>query len=334
MTILILAVTAFIVFVVLYKGYTRSERLNDIRHCSYGNKEVYTALENSHDYSYLKALFKPDSSFDDRYLISVSISRLYPINVLEQWLSDEPDSANAQLCYGARLVQWSWEARGYGMGKQISPKNWELFFERLETTRDILTQCTEANPLDPTPWAYLIMVSTWSSDDQEVREYYFEQAISRDPTNWAAHMHMIIALSEKWGGDNDQMVAFAENASNNAPEGTDLPAILIKAYIEYWKYLDLFEEKPEEARQFLASDEVQRKAALAYARSVGSESHEKTPVSIFIRYNTSSWFWLVKDKLKLKNDFDALGNTIEDIHWRWAGSEGELSKAQKFVSQS
>ena len=333
MTILILAAITFIVFLALYRTYNQSEKNSEIRQCSYGNKEIYSALENSTDYSYLKALFTPETTYEDRYLISVSISRLYPINVLEQWLGDEPNSADAQLCYGARLVQWSWEARGYGMGEQISQENWALFFERLATTRDILTQCTETMPDDPTPWAYLIMVSTWNSDDQDVREHYFQQAVSRDPTNWAAHMHMIIALSEKWGGDNKEMIAFAEKASNNAPDGSDLPAILIKAYIEHWKYLDLFDKKPEEAKQFISSSLIQQKAASAYVRSLGAENHQHTSVSVFTRYNTSAWFWLVRDKLKLKNDLNALGNTIEDIHWRWAGPEAELSKARDFASK-
>ena len=334
MTISLLAVITFVVFLSLYRSYTKSEKSLEIRQCSYGNKKIYTALENSSDYAYLKALFTPEATYADRYLISVSISRLYPINVLEQWLNDEPNSADAQLCYGARLVQWSWEARGYGMGKQISQEKWELFFERLAITRDILTQCAETMPEDPTPWAYLIMVSTWDSDEQDVRDHYYQQAIDRDPTNWAAHMHMVIALSEKWGGDNEEMIAFAEKASNDAPDGSDLPAILIKAYIENWKYLNLFDKKPEEAKQFLLSREVQEKAALAYVRSVGSENHAQSSVSVFTRYNTSAWFWLVRDKLNLKNDLEVLGNTIEDIHWRWAGPEGELDKARAFVNNN
>jgi len=145
---------------------------------------------------------------------------------------------------------------------------------------------------------------------------------------------MIIALSEKWGGDNEEMISFAEEASNSAPLGSDLSAILIKAYLEYWKYLDVFQDKPEEANTFVKAEEIQTKAALAYMRSLGSEQHKKTAVSIFARYNTSAWFWVVKDHDRLKNDLNILGDKIEDIHWRWAGPEGELSEAQEFANKS
>lgn len=76
------------------------------------------------------------------------------------------------------------------------------------------------------------------------------------------------------------------------------------------------------------------KAASAYMRSLGFEQHKKTAVSIFTRYNTSAWFWVVKDHDRLKNDLNILGDKIEDIHWRWAGPEGELSEAREFANKS
>lgn len=331
-------VGAFVFILVVFFGVKFGERFYKkafkkklIKQCSYGSSKMAKALASASDYDSLKQLFTPDMSFQDRYFASVSSSRIYEKDVLEQWVNDEPNSADALLCYGAKLVQWSWDARGYGMGSSVSRKQWESFAKCLDKTRAVLTQCAEAMPSDPTPWAYLVMVSTWSSDHPDDRAYYFKQATARDPYNWPAHMHMIIALSEKWGGDNKEMIAFAESASKNAPEGNDLAAISIKAYIENWKYLGMFEEDPEGAQAFLDSKLIQEKAAVAYERSLGSPKHVETSMSVFVRYNTSAWFWAVKDKLHLKRDLSILGNKIEDIHWRWAGAEGYLSDAKKFA---
>ncbi len=104
------------------------------------------------------------------------------------------------LCLGARLLQWSWDARGYGRGADVSGKKWGEFKQRLEQTRETLLKCAEKSPDDPTPWSYLIMVATWSSDEDAVKQTYFDNAIKRDPENWSAHMHLITALYEKWGG--------------------------------------------------------------------------------------------------------------------------------------
>jgi len=314
--------------------FHRIKKENAIRQCSYGNLKAYEILKEPSNYDLLKKQLSELGSFEERYFYSVSISRLFPLGVLERWVEKEPNSADALLCYGARLVQWSWDARGYGRGWEVNEEKWEEFFERLGKTQSVLMKCAEAMPEDPTPWAYMIIVSTWSTDDHETRASYFDEAISRDPYNWAAHMHMVIALSEKWGGDNANMISFAEKVSNNAPLGTDLPAILVKAYLEYWKYLDVFQGKPEEARAFVQAEEIRTKAALAYMRSLGSDKYRETAVSIFARYNTSAWFWVVKDKRRLKNDLDFLSDKIENIHWRWAGPEGELSEAREFANKN
>ncbi|MFT7056586.1 MAG: hypothetical protein ACJAR3_002222 [Roseivirga sp.] len=329
-------IALIVILVIIFAGwyFSKTRKESSIRQCSYGNLKAYEILKNTTDYDLLRKQLSEAKTFEERYFYSVSISRLFPLDILERWSNEEPDSADALLCYGARLVQWSWDARGYGRGAQVSEKNWEQFFERLDKTHNVLMKCSEAMPSDPTPWAYMIIVSTWNSDDHDIRASYFEEAVERDPHNWAAHMHMVIALSEKWGGDNEEMISFAEQASDTAPLGSDLPAILIKAYLENWKYLDVFEDKPEEASAFVKSEEIQTKAAATYLRSLGSELHKETAVSIFARYNTSAWFWVIKDHDRLKNDLDILGDKIEDIHWRWAGLEGELNEAQEFANKS
>ncbi len=303
-----------------------------IRQSSYGNAKIYNVLKTPSGYDSLKLLMQETETFDHRYLYSLGISRLFPLKVLQQWVADEPESADAWLCYGARMLQWAWEARGYGRATDVSRKKWETFFHRLEKTWEILSKCADLMPSDPTPWTYLIMVSTWGSDEQEDRWHYFEQAKERDPNNWPAHMHMIIALSEKWGGSNDEMIEFAKHTADDAPEGSELPIILIKAYLEYWKYLEVFNDNPEDANRFLNSMPAQTRALRAYEKSLGSSEHGETPVSVFVRYNASAWFWLVRDKQRLTSELDTLGDHLEDIHWRWTGAEGDLDGARAFAN--
>jgi len=305
-----------------------------LRQCSYGCPKAYKILKNPKKYTALKDLFEILESPADRYFYSVCMSREMPLNTLEQWTKDFPESGDALLCYGARLLQWSWLARGYGRGGDVSESQWKEFFTRLDKTRQVLLRCTEKSPEDPTPWAYLIMIATWHSDSEALKYSYFNEATARDPSNWAAHMHMIIALSQKWGGCNDGMVEFARNAAQNAPLGSDLNAIVVKAYIEYWKYLYSFEDSPDDAREFILDDNIQRDIVEAYNNSLAHADFIESKVSIFVRYNLSGWFWMTRDRSRLRTEFLVLGNKIEDIHWRWVGSEGELSDAKSFANQN
>jgi len=323
-----LLILVAIAFLLVYLG--KNDINESARQCSYGDTDIGKLLLNPNGYSELKLLMFDADSFDRRYFVSLSISREFPEELLKEWLSTEPTS-DALLCYGAHLVQKSWSVRGYGRGYEVKQEKWEKFYESLARTREVLLQCAESNPKDPTPWAYLIMISTWSSDDMDTRSYYFDQAILRDQNNWAAHLHMIIALSEKWGGSNDRMIDFAETVADEAEDGSDLPIILLKAYIEHWKYLDVFIDQPEKAQAFIDSHETKSRAVAVYNKSLGSKYHRNSSTSIFARYNASSWFWIVKDRELLKRELDELGDTIENIHWRWAGSEGELKAARNFT---
>lgn len=326
---LVLALLLVVVSVFFY----RRHKTTKARQCAYGSAEAYAILKKPRNYQPLKALFGTLRTPDERYFYSVSISRTMSLRALKKWVQREPESGNALLCYGARLLQWAWDARGYGRGAEISDAQWDTFFERLKTTRSVLLECAEKSPDDPTPWAYLIMVATWCSDDDDIKYEYLLEAIKRDPDNWPAHMHMIVALSEKWGGSNDAMLEFARNASVQAGAGTDLAAIVVKAHIEYWKYLNIFEEDPEAAAKYINNPVVQSEVVQAYEKSLARRrSNTDTKVSIFARYNISGWFWITRDRIRLEKELAVLEDRIENIHWRWLCIEGELNEAKAFAS--
>lgn len=319
-----------IVFIVIFYIH-RNHKNNKRRQCSYGCVKAYEILDNPNEYMKLKKLFDSLSSPAERYFYSVSISRNMFPQTLKEWTQKYPESGDALLCYGARLLQWSWSARGYGLGREVSDSEWKEFFKRLDKTKEILLKCIEKSPEDPTPWAYLIMVATWTSESEEVKYNYFNEAISRDANNWAAHMHMIIALSEKWGGSNADMIEFARSASENAPVGSDLKIILVKAYIEYWKYLDIFDDNPDGAHAFILDEKIQSDIIEAYNNSLAHNDFSESKVTIFARYNLTSWFWITRDRSRLEYELSILGNKIEDIHWRWTCTEGELQDARNFI---
>jgi len=305
-----------------------------IAECSYGDLAATGVIKNRRNYKAAKKIFDqiPKDAWDQRYFYSVAFSRSLSRKVLEKWTDKEPQSADAWLVYGAFLVIWSWSIRGYGRGHDVSQEKWAKFYKALEFTDGVLHKAAVMNPEDPTPWAYLIMIETWASGDYDTKLKYFNNAIARDPENWIAHIHMIIALSKKWGAhDHDDMVEFAKDAAKNARAGSDIPIVLIKAYLELYKYETQFEGDEAAALEILNDEEIEKESLAAYSKSLGHPQHVETKTTIFAHYNFSGWMWALDNKELLKKEFEIMGDAICSTHWLWVGFEEDLDQAKEYA---
>lgn len=304
----------------------------EAKKCSFGDRYAKEILWNSRgDYSSMKKAFKAFNQPDERYFYSLCVSHYVSTKILKKWVKEDSGNADAWLCLGAKYLQDAWEARGYGRGHEISESSWNKYFEIMDLAKESLGKAIELNQDDATPWAYYLVISTGCSFELEEKYQIFEEAVARDPQNWAAHIHMIVALSEKWGGSNDEMMKFAIEASAAAPVGSDLSLLFVKAYLEKYKYLSFFEENEIEANKFVNSQSVVEDVANAYDKSAISLNKETLKTSIFARYNVSAWFYYSNDKQRLKNELLGLGERISDVHWRWAGPEGALNSIKQIL---
>lgn len=329
---LVIFIAIFIVSIVVLILKAKQKHL-DVD-CAYGDSHVTDIMKNRESYLAARDLFAniPEDAWDQRYFYSVSFSRVFKLEVLEKWVQDEPQSADAWLVYSAALVIGSWNIRGYGRGNDVSEKKWEDFHQALEDTEVALLKAAKLNPSDPTPWAYLIIIETWGGGDYDSKRQYFSNAIERDPENWIAHIHMVIALSKKWGESNHQrMMRFAKEAAAQARPGSDIPIVLIKAYLELYKFRLEFEDNEKSAVQLLESADVEEKTMEAYNNSLGHPDHRDNKTTIFARYNFSGWMWALDKKDLLKSQFDEMGKSISAVHWLWVGFDCDFKEAKKFA---
>ena len=174
------------------------------------------------------------------------------------------------------------------------------------------------------------MVALYDGSGEGGQQYCFQQAIKRDPQNWTAHMHRLMGLSEKWGGSHARMFEFAYQSSANAAPGSLLPMLVVKAHLEYRKFLWLFEGDDNRAAHHLRSPEARQEALEACERSLGAYTFDER-AAIFARINAAGWFWLTRNRDVLRHELSALEGRIQDIHWRWVGAEGELAAARRFA---
>ncbi len=300
-----------------------------LRH-AHGDIEVYHLLGKPNDYRALRERMAATTTWAERFFYTEGACHVMSLHTLKRWVDHEPDSADAMLCYASRLFFWAWEVRGGGRADSITEEDWREFFRRLDIAREHLLKSAQMNPADPTPWTHLIRLATGYSDSDATKWHYFNQAKQRDPENWGAHRMMVFALTEKWGGSNQEMIAFAREASANARDGSDLPAILVKAYLENWIYLKWFDEDEAAAAAFLDDPAIRRDIVTAYERSLAHPDFVASKSTIFVRYLMSAWFWHVRDRERLCTEFAQMGNRIEGYHWADAGGWDEFEEAQAF----
>jgi hypothetical protein len=285
----------------------------------------------TNDASKLKHLFSTiGNDFDKRYFYSLAMARRFPQSLLEQWCMDEPESADARLVLGARLLKIAWDARGYGRGNSVSGDKWKDFYYLLEHCEAILTQASKLNPQDPTPWALLVLVATYHSYPTEIKEQYFSEALSRQADNWHAHMNMLNAYSQKYGGSSDLMNEFVQNVRSQIEEDSLLHCLELKVFSETWKYHHMFEENKIAAYSLQKNKTVINLCLQAYDQSLKNVTTVDAS-NIFQRVNAAGAFWILQQKDPLKRELSLLGNKINDDHWVWTGCSGDLSAAKKFA---
>jgi hypothetical protein len=305
-------------------------RRRQLHQDTFGDEAAMTLLANE-DVAALKRHFAGiPANWTDRYFYSLALSRSFPMEALQRWAESEPGSADAHLVYGARLLKWSWDARGYGRGHDVSQEQAKEFFRRLALTRAALETSADLHGEDPTPWTYLVMVALYDNSGLEASGECFQQAAARDPENWPAHMHRLMSLTEKWGGSHSQMFEFARESASIARPHSLLPLLITKAHLEYWKYLAMFQNDEAQATEYLKSKDAREETLAAYQKTLGSQQYEPRE-ALFARINAIGWFWLSRNREPLRNELRVLGGRLDDIHLRWVGSEGELARARQFA---
>lgn len=300
------------------------------------NEDTFSISEASEilkrrDLNLLKQyLLKYQDNWNYRYFISLAMSRNFPIEKIEKWVYSCKKSSDANLIYGARLLKEAWNARGYGRGNKISREKWHNFYALLDKTEDTLLNATIESPDDPTPWVLLIIVAVYRNTSPELEERYFQEAISRDPENWHAHINKLTGLSKKYGGSHEEMFCFARKCRANITDKSILNCLILKAHSEYWKYLNNFEENTVDANAYQKNKEAISECLCAYNQSL-FKSNDSFIDTLFARINAAGTFWIFRQKEYLKKELEILENHLYDVHWKWIGTWGELEEAKLFA---
>lgn len=190
---------------------------------------------------------------------------------IDTWCAKNPDSYISQLWQGVSFIGRAWEARTAALGKDVSEKRAQMFFDYLEQAYESLRNSLDILDNNPETCARMIRVMMGLSEDKETAFSYFDAAIETDPAHVATHMMMINYLTPKWKGSIEEMKLFAEERLTITGD-TMLTVLPLFAMVETEVYLDMSDDPA--AKTFFKDDLISKKL-LGYYQDFENASIER-----------------------------------------------------------
>lgn len=133
---------------------------------------------------------------------------------LKKWIAQSPASVTARIALAQAYQSYAWKARGSGYADSVAEDGWQLFHERLELSGKALADAF-ALPVKCPEW-YLAMQTLLQGLDssKEIQAAAFEKAVAFEPDYQYYYRIRANSLTEKWGGEEGEMVAFVEKAAD------------------------------------------------------------------------------------------------------------------------
>ncbi|HAT09493.1 MAG TPA: hypothetical protein DCS97_02625, partial [Planctomycetes bacterium] len=130
------------------------------------------------------------------------------------------DPALSGVLRGHVAINAAWKARGGGWASSVTEKGWQGFRAGLAEARQALTAAWQALPESASAASLMITVSM--GDGSNEKQVWFDRAIAADPGCLDAWKRMSNALSPRWGGSTQQLLALAQRAVADARPGNRL----------------------------------------------------------------------------------------------------------------
>ena len=137
---------------------------------------------------------------------------------LQKWQAAFPDSATVRLSLAYFYVNYSWKARGHGLGNTVEDDQWKLFKERNTRAKSILLEAATLKDKDPFWYQVMQLISRDEGWDKAAARELFDQAIAFEPGYYHYYIEQSHFLLPQWYGEPGEIQAFADEALRRVPE--------------------------------------------------------------------------------------------------------------------
>jgi hypothetical protein len=231
------------------------------------------------------------------------------------WIAAEPHSTLPTLLRGCHGVFWAWEARGAARAEYTREEQFREFHRRLRIAENALDEVVDRDPGNVTAWTWLVTSARGRQVAPDEAAARFAEVVKRHPAHVVAHEQHLQYLCAKWFGSDEQMFAFARQATAAAPDGSLVPEVLVVAHIEKWLSLPRGEDD-----QYLRSAPVRADMLAAVHKSLFHPAF-RPGLGWFPRANS---FAMGLEKAgefdAAARVFDMIGDQVTDWPWSYCGN--------------
>ncbi|MEU4060909.1 hypothetical protein AB0F25_00530 [Streptomyces wedmorensis] len=151
----------------------------------------------------------------DRYVTRLATFAYSRDGWLTHWLAAAPRDPDALLVTAQLAVRRAWESPARA--------------ERLRELAPLIAAVAEEAPRDPVPWRLALDHARGAHAGHTVFESHWEQAVRRSPHHYGCHVAALKYLSAQWYGSHRAAFDFAEQAADDAAEGSLVRALPVRA---------------------------------------------------------------------------------------------------------
>jgi len=151
---------------------------------------------------------------------------------LERWRLASKRRPWAELGQALREQSLAWRARGGGYAASVSADAWPIFDSHLESAEAALARARKIDPGAGEPLTARVYLALYRGLAAEEIANRFKEAVRVDPVSPKAHDAMFLALTPRWYGSNEALLAFAREAARRQPEDPYLALLIVRAHQE------------------------------------------------------------------------------------------------------
>jgi hypothetical protein len=254
--------------------------------------------------------------------------------MMDGWVDGAPDDLLARLARALYHVEAGWHARGRGRASTVSSDGRKQFERHMRAAEPDLRRATELDPADPTPH-YVLMGAAAGIQDGEAEKAailrHHADVVARAPDHHLAHKRLVFLMSERWHGSHAASVALAHELSAAAPDGSELPMLVVVAHEYARSYLHFFAGDAGGAAAYARRGDVADDVATAYGRSLGSPKHTPTALTLYRRHEAALWFWATDDRARCAHELAQVGDAFDADADPWHISAEKYRAIRKAV---
>ncbi|MCX4761289.1 hypothetical protein OG562_09940 [Streptomyces sp. NBC_01275] len=157
--------------------------------------------------------------YHDRYVVRLaSFARSRP-EWFEEWRATAPRHPDLLLVAAQLAVDRAWQ----------SPARAEL----LREVSPLITAAAQSDVRDPVPWRIALDHARGANAGHKYFEELWAAAVRRAPHHYGCHVAAMRYLAQAWHGSHRECFDFADRAAQDAPAGTLVQALPVRAAFAY-----------------------------------------------------------------------------------------------------